>query len=73
MPQSHSSSSRSSSPENVSGARDHNYALDPQDALVEEVVLQSTEQQGHVACMQHPAKDGFARVGVLGDPDPYGE
>ena len=56
----------------MSGARDHNYALDPQDALVEEVVLQSTEQQGHVARMQHSAKDGFVRVGALGEPDPYG-
>ena len=38
----------------------------------EEVVLQSTEQQGHVARMQHSAKDGFVRVGALGEPDPYG-
>ena len=53
--------------------RDHNYALDPQGAPVEEeVVFQSTEQQGNGARRQHSAKDGFVRVGALGEPDPYG-
>ena len=51
---------------------DHNYALYPQGAPVEEVVFQSTEQQGHGVRMQHSVKDGFVRVGALGEPDPYG-
>ena len=53
-------------------SRDHNYALDPQGVPVEEVVFQSTEQQGNGARRQHSAKDGFVRVGALGEPDPYG-